>query len=69
MILSQAEKAVELHADAEKEAERAITQLEDFITEQEELVGNHTNGRVLNQEHYVHRIRRYWEMFYMNTAV
>ena len=38
MILSQVEQAVELHESAEKEAERAITQLEDFITEQEELV-------------------------------
>ena len=37
-ILEQVETAATLHLDAEKEADKAIAQLEDFITEQEELV-------------------------------
>ena len=47
MILSQAEQAVELHDDAEKEAERAITQLEDFINQQEELVNTFMINNIL----------------------
>lgn len=39
ILIEQVEQAHRLQNDAEKEADAALTQLEDFITEQEQLVG------------------------------
>jgi hypothetical protein len=41
ILIQQVEQAQQLQTDAEKEADQAMTQLEDFITEQERLVGHH----------------------------
>ena len=39
MLIEQVEQAQKLQTDAEKEADAAMTQLEEFINEQEKLVG------------------------------
>ena len=39
MLIEQVEQAQKLQTEAEKEADAAMTQLEEFINEQEKLVG------------------------------
>ena len=43
MLLQQVEQAYELQGEAEKDADTALSHLEDFINEQEQLVGGSTN--------------------------
>ena len=38
MLLQQVEQAYELQGEAEKDADKALSHLEDFINEQEQLV-------------------------------
>jgi len=50
VLIEQVEQAQKLQTDAEKEADAAMTQLEEFINEQEKLVSSHTYLR-LNLKH------------------
>ena len=43
MLIEQIEQATKLHGEAEKEADLAMAQLEDFINEQEMLVSTSKN--------------------------
>lgn len=38
LLIEQVDQTLQFKSDAEKEADAALTQLEDFITEQERLV-------------------------------
>lgn len=44
MLIEQVEQAQKLQTEAEKEADAAMTQLEEFINEQEKLVGDVTQS-------------------------
>ena len=52
MLIEQVEQAQKLQTEAEKEADAAMTQLEEFINEQEKLVSTLFNLR-LSSAYYV----------------